>query len=247
MSVPYFSLISSKIGPTTSGMGITPETVNFENAIDFAVSGAFFFLSGGLGQTSSSMADIRTLGVLDVPFVGDRVAPVDELESVPLENEADRAIEAVDRRNAADDHAVLVVDHLVYAIEGELVELELSPSKVDYAGAGGDIPDVHLLHQVERVFGAVFGRAAARTPDAERRESVHDRTAEPECRQVSHVIDVQVPDEHFVEIVVGDLLGREPLVAAATEVGLEVPRCRLASSSPVSPGITTRKVGNTNA
>ncbi len=60
MLVPYFSLISSKIGFTTSGMGITPETVNFENAIDSAVPGAFFYLSGGLGQTSSSTADIRT-------------------------------------------------------------------------------------------------------------------------------------------------------------------------------------------
>ena len=51
-SVPYFSLISSKIGPTTSGRPIAPDRVKSENGIAFEVSGAFFFLSAGLGQTA---------------------------------------------------------------------------------------------------------------------------------------------------------------------------------------------------
>jgi hypothetical protein len=136
------------------------------------------------------MADIRTLGMLDIPLVADRIAPVDEFETIPFEDEAHRAIEAVDRRDTLDDHAVLVGDHLVYAVEGKFVDLQRSSSKVDDARAGSDVPDVHLLHQIERVLSAVFWGASARTPDAERGEAVHDRAAEPECGQVSHMIDV---------------------------------------------------------
>jgi hypothetical protein len=90
--------------------------------------------------------------VLDVPLVGDRVAPVDELESVPLEDEAHRPIQAVNGRDAADDHAVLFEDHLVHAVEGELVDLQHPSAKVDHARADSYVPDVHLL--VELLFVA---------------------------------------------------------------------------------------------
>ncbi len=49
-------------------------------------------------------------------------------------------------------------------------------------------------------------------------ESVHHDAAEPESGQVADVIDVQMPDENLVQVVVWDLLGRDPRVAAAPNI-----------------------------
>ena len=69
--------------------------------------------------------EVGALGVLDVPLVGDRVAAEDELEAVPLEAVADRAVDAVDRRPGSNRDPVLLVDDLVHLGVVELLHLNL--------------------------------------------------------------------------------------------------------------------------
>ncbi|MCK5485388.1 MAG: hypothetical protein KAI86_04200, partial [Desulfobacterales bacterium] len=54
----------------------------------------------GRWQEALVDGDVRTFGVLDPPFVRNRVARVGKLEAFPLQDETNRTVQAMDRRDA---------------------------------------------------------------------------------------------------------------------------------------------------
>ena len=76
-----------------------------------------------VARNSSSVGGRRaTDRKLQPPFIRERVTAERKLQSVPLEDEAHRPIQRVDRGNAADGDAM--VDQLVDALTVELGDLE---------------------------------------------------------------------------------------------------------------------------
>ncbi len=100
--------------------------------------------------------EVRAGGMFGVPFVWIRVAPVNKLYPVPLEDEADRPIETMNGGDAANNNVVFIVDHLVDSVERKLVDLELSATKVNDTAARADVSLVHLVHFFHAVLGAEF-------------------------------------------------------------------------------------------
>ena len=65
--------------------------------------------------------DVRSLRILDEPFVGDRITAEHETEPIPVEAIADGSVENVNGRERRDPHAVLLVDDFVVLLVVELV------------------------------------------------------------------------------------------------------------------------------
>ena len=93
-----------------------------------------------IGHRDKALVDdeIGVQGVLREPGIGIGVAREDELEAVPLEAVAHRAVDHVDGGPRADDDAVLLVDDLVLALVVELVDLEALPRRGQAPGAAAD-------------------------------------------------------------------------------------------------------------
>ena len=137
-------------------------------------------------------SEVGTGGVAHPPFVRVRVAAERELETLPLEQEAHRAVQRVDRRDRADGDAVLLVDHFVLGLVVELMDLDLETPYVDVAQPRSLVPGVHLLHVLDHVLGAILGRLARGTPDAKRLDAIAGDTTDPQRIQIADVIGVEV-------------------------------------------------------
>ena len=103
-----------------------------------------------------------------------------------------------------------------------LVDLQLHPASVDNARARSHIPGIHFLHILHGRGSAELFGGPTRAPDPQRYQSVHNRTTWPKAGQVAIVIDVQVADKYFVQVIVGDFLGSNTLVGASTYVKQEL-------------------------
>jgi hypothetical protein len=119
---------------------------------------------------------IGTLRMLDEPLVGVGIAPENELESLPLQAEADGAIQRVDRRPGSDRDPVLLVDDLVHGRVVELRGFDVVTTLVGDALTAVEIPGHHLLEVIHCVLGASFGRIPARPPDTQRLLASGQRT-----------------------------------------------------------------------
>ena len=65
--------------------------------------------------------NVSILRMLPPPLIGEGVRTVTELQAIPLKNEADTAVEDVNRGNGPDGDTVIVVDYVVDRIVLELV------------------------------------------------------------------------------------------------------------------------------
>ena len=128
----------------------------------------------------------------------------------------------MDGGNATDDHAVLVVDDLVDALEIKLVDFQLPAAEIDHAGSRADIPLVHFLHAFQGILRPQVRLRTARAPNPQRNQAVHHRSTQPESRQVAVVVNVKVADKDLVEVIVGDFLGGDPLMRPAADIEEEL-------------------------
>lgn len=69
---------------------------------------------------------------------------------------------------------------------------------------------------LERRLGAHFGRCPARTPYVHGECAVHLQAADPKQRQIAHMVNVRVADEHLVKVFHGDL--HRHVAVAVTEI-----------------------------
>ena len=142
--------------------------------------------------------DICAGGMLDEPFVGERVAANHEFQVGILKDEAHGAIACVDRWNRADRDAVLLVDDCVHAFVIELLDSDFSRLGAEHEVACFGIPIIGFEEVLDRIGGAhVFG-LPGRSPDAQWLRATCGPSACPQCGQVTPVVGVQVSQEDFV-------------------------------------------------
>ena len=98
--------------------------------------------------------------------------------------------------------AILVVDHPAVVAEVELVDVDVVTLADREEAERVAVPVEHLLHALNHVSGAVLGRPSRRAEHAERVVPTAGPAAEHvEIGQGTEVVDVQVGDEHLVELV----------------------------------------------
>lgn len=77
------------------------------------------------GEKALVYHQFSPFGVFNEPLVRIRVAPENEAAAIPIQSEAYRAVKDVNRRERADLHTVLMVDHALVA-EIKLVRNDLA-------------------------------------------------------------------------------------------------------------------------
>ena len=91
-----------------------------------------------------------------------------------------------------------------------------------------------------------FGSRLARTPDPQRHHPVGDHATHPQRVEITEVVGVEMADEDLVEVVVGDLEGRDPLGRAGADVEQELVAVAQLHE-PAGCGLLGASVGHTGA
>ena len=85
-------------------------------------------------------------GIFVLPFIGRRIAAVNNFEPVPFQDETHATIECVYGRETTDNNIVFVEDDFVVGLIRKLIEFKLAAPEINNARSRSDIPGVHLLH-----------------------------------------------------------------------------------------------------
>jgi hypothetical protein len=148
--------------------------------------------------------DVRALGLLGEPLVGDAVAPEHEAQAIPVEPEADGAVADVDGREGRHLDAVGVVDHGGLRVV-ELVGDDLPTGIRQGARPGRHVPGPRLSYVIDVDLRAELRGRARRAVDVQRGVATVQPAPDPERRDVADVVGVEVAGEDLVQRGVVDL------------------------------------------